>query len=170
LCGKTLDLWWLASRGHRVTGVELTEQACQQLFQERGVHPEVSEVGAFRQWRGGGLRVLQGDVFHLEGEWDAVWDRAALVALPADMRREYSARLASVIRPGGAMLLATLVYPQDQRQGPPFSVDPDEVHALHHEAFEVHALGGEQLIGDDLPPWGISWLRRDLWRARRRST
>ena len=37
MCGKTLDLLWLCSRGHSVTGAELSSVAVDQFFKENSV-------------------------------------------------------------------------------------------------------------------------------------
>lgn len=169
LCGKSVDLWWLAERGLSVTGVELAEQACEQLFSEHGVTPQIQENGAHREWTGGGIRVLQGDIFDLEERgWDAVWDRAALIALPAPLRQRYAAHLTELLDPGAQMLLVALVYPHNERGGPPFAIDAEQVRLLYNDAFSIAPLASTQLDADERPPWPISWLRRDVWALRRR--
>src|SRR3546814_2467047 len=40
LCGKSLDMAWLAARGHRVLGVELSPLAVGQFFDENGLRSE----------------------------------------------------------------------------------------------------------------------------------
>ena len=44
LCGKTLDIGWLLSKGYRVVGAELADMAIEQLFTELGVVPAVAET------------------------------------------------------------------------------------------------------------------------------
>ena len=39
LCGKSLDMHWLAAQGHRVLGVELSPLAVTQFFEEAGLTP-----------------------------------------------------------------------------------------------------------------------------------
>ena len=36
LCGKTRDIAWLLSKGHRVVGIELSQLAIEQLFTDLG--------------------------------------------------------------------------------------------------------------------------------------
>lgn len=137
LCGKTLDLRWLAAQGCTVTGVELSPLAAAALF-PAATTPTVE--GALHAWRDGEIEVLQGDFFDLErGGFDAFWDRAATIALPPDLRRRYAAHLAARVRPGAVGLLVTLSH--DRGSGPPFSVSPDEVEALYGSAFVVEPLG-----------------------------
>jgi hypothetical protein len=86
LCGKTLDIPWLLARGHRVAGIELSEIAVQQLFRDLGVTPRLTVLGTITRYSAPGLDIFHGDIFDLSrdglGAVDAVYDRAALVALP----------------------------------------------------------------------------------------
>lgn len=160
LCGKAHDLHWLAARGHRVTGVELSPLACASAFSEHGVVPTLGTRGPFAMRAAGNLTLLQGDVFDLRGSWDAVWDRAALVALPPETRPRYVAHLRTLLRPGGRLLLVTMDYPQAERAGPPFAVPADEVRALWPEARLLHR---EDLPGDRLREQGVSRMAEEVW-------
>ncbi|MEZ4237736.1 MAG: thiopurine S-methyltransferase [Myxococcota bacterium] len=138
LCGKSLDLWWLRDQGHEVIGVEIVEQAVEALFAEKGITPSVSPEGLFTTWRTDRLTVFQGDFFELAGRFDAVWDRAALVALPPPMRARYAQRVRQLV--DGPGLLVTYDYPQEERDGPPFAVGDDEVHRHFATARELETL------------------------------
>ncbi len=132
LCGKAHDLRWLAERGHRVVGVECSERAVAEFFDEQGLVPERSRCGPFRVWDADGLRILEGDFFALAAEpegpaFDAWWDRAALVALPEATRERYVEHLATLLRPGARGLALVLERPDEPGQGPPFSVDAGEM-------------------------------------------
>lgn len=130
LCGMTLDIDWLLARGFQVSGVELSPLAVAQLFHRLGIEPDIDTGGPLPCWRGPSLRVFVGDFFALDaqqlGAVQAVWDRAALIALPPPMRGDYTAHLEAVTQ-GAVQLLVTLDYDQAQMPGPPFSVDGDEV-------------------------------------------
>ena len=95
LCGKSLDMVWLAERGHRVLGVELSELAVRQFFDERGLVPAIHETAAGAHFVAGAYELIVGDAFALEADvladCAAVYDRAALIALPPDLRRTYAA-------------------------------------------------------------------------------
>ena len=131
LCGKSLDLAWLAEQGHRVIGVELAERAVQDFFTERDVQPQVSQRGAFKVYQAGELQILCGDFFALSREdvagCQAFYDRAALIALPPEMRERYVAHLQAILPSTCQGLLVTLVYDQQRMDGPPFSVEDAEV-------------------------------------------
>jgi len=63
LCGKSLDLLWLAGRGHRVLGVELSEKAVEDFFREQQLQPQVSEQGDFKVYRADAIELWCGDFF-----------------------------------------------------------------------------------------------------------
>lgn len=134
LCGKARDLHWLVEQGFAVVGVELSPLAVDALFAEAGRRPRTSAAGALRWVEAGALSVLVGNVFDLDaatlGPVDAVYDRAALVALPEPMRQRYARHVRSVT--GAApQLLVTFEYDPAEPIAPPFAVDGTEVQALY---------------------------------------
>lgn len=134
LCGKSLDMPWLAAQGFKVLGVELAPQAVEQFFNEHGLEPTVHESTEGRHYVAGAIEIICGDIFDLDAETIAgcqgVYDRAALIALPVDMRQAYVDHVYGHLPQGCEGLLITLDYPQQQMSGPPFSVPDDEVQAL----------------------------------------
>ena len=143
LCGKTRDIAWFLSRGHRVAGAELSRMAVEQLFAELGAVPEISACGALSRFAAEGIEIFVGDIFDLTAEAlgavDAVYDRAALVAFPAGMRERYAAHLAAITN-GAPQLLLCLQYDQATRQGPPFSIDEVEVARIYGGRFALTRL------------------------------
>jgi thiopurine S-methyltransferase len=153
LCGKSGDMIWLREQGHPVVGVELSPLAVAAFFSENGLEPEVHRKGSFEVSESGGIRILCGNFFDLTAEElagvKAVYDRAALIALPPDMRERYVARMAEILPPGTRMLLETLDYPQEEMQGPPFSVPPEEVERLYGPRGEVRALARNSVLSEN---------------------
>ena len=151
LCGKTLDIAWLLAAGHRVVGVELSELAVQQLFAELGATPRIHAPNdALKAYETDNLTVFVGDIFALSrdllGPVDAIYDRAALVALPATMRPRYAAHLSEV----GAcapQLLISFDYEQSQLPGPPFAVPAAELAELYGERYQLQQLARQALAG-----------------------
>lgn len=148
LCGKSLDMLWLREQGHEVAGVELSDLACQAFMSELGVDAPARQEAGFAVREYEGLRLICGDFFTLpevsyeEVRW--VYDRAALVAFPADMRRAYAQSLIHNLPEGVAMLLITLEF--DDQQGPPFSVSEAEVYELYGERFDIEKCVTEKGI------------------------
>lgn len=139
LCGKTLDIAWLLSQGYEVVGAELVEQAIIQLFDELAVNPQVKEVGKLKLYSAPHLDIHVGDIFDIDqktlGDVNAIYDRAALVALPEDMRRKYTSHLKTIAK-NASQLLITFEYDQSLFPGPPFSVNGKEVHQ-HYDRSEL---------------------------------
>lgn len=135
LCGKSLDMAWIASQGHPVLGVELAELAVTQFFDEHGLSPSVRESAYGRHYEAGNIEIICGDIFGLDraalSQCAGAYDRAALVALPAEMRARYARHVYGQLGAGWRGLLITLDYPQAEMDGPPFSVPDDEVQRLY---------------------------------------
>lgn len=167
LCGKSLDLAWLAGQGFRVTGVELAQRAVEDFFTEHGLEPVVSEEGPFRLYRAGSVEIYCGDFFALTeqqlSDCTALYDRAALIALPPPMRERYVAHLTQVLPAGCQGLLVTLDYDQAQMDGPPFAVTDDEVQRLFAQRWQVSNLVCADVLGEN---W--KFLQRGLERLDER--
>ena len=144
LCGKSLDMVWLAKQGHRVIGAELSQRAIDDFFAERGLTPTTRPSGSFIVKSAGPYELWCGDIFELPREAvadvDGVYDRAALIALPRALREQYAAALASLLPAQARTLLITLEYDQSQMAGPPFSVPGDEVRALFAGSHQLEEL------------------------------
>ena len=135
LAGKAVDMRFLAERGHDVVGIELVRGAIEAFFEEQEIETNEVEVGRFRGLVGGGVTLLAGDFFEttpeLLGRFDAIYDRAALVALPSEMRARYVEHGARLLGSGGRVALITFAYDQAKMDGPPFSVDDEAVRLLY---------------------------------------
>jgi thiopurine S-methyltransferase len=163
LCGKTRDIAWLLEQGYRVVGSELNEKAVKDLFADLGLSPIVTRDGALIRYASVALVVFVGDIFALSatmlGKVDAVFDRAALVALPNEMRQRYAAHVIDISGQVPQFVL-TYTYDQAAMDGPPFSVTPEMVDAYfaasfeitHLETIEVGALKGK------VPAIETAWL------------
>lgn len=165
LCGKSKDLAWLLAQGHTVVGVELSPIACAAFFAEHGLEPTRSEGPDFVTWSCGPITLLQGDIFALElpGSFDAVWDRAATIALPSDLRARYAPQVRRQLKAGGALLIVSFVYDATRRDGPPFSVPDVEIQALHPGA----TLLDRNHDDDDARYKEAGGVTEVVWRATR---
>ncbi len=169
LCGKSRDMLWLHEQGHQVLGVELSALAVQAFFKENGYTPQHATRGKFDRCEANGFRILCGDFFDL-GKDDlakvsAVYDRASLIALPPEMRERYVRHLVSILPPATQILLITLDYPQQEMQGPPFSVTSGEVEALYREHAEVRLLAQLDVLPENprFQERGLSRLQENIF-------
>lgn len=143
LTGKTIDVAWLLSQGFEVVGVELSETAVRELFEELSIEPEISESDGFKIYSSDGLVVFVGDFFSLTsdllGKVAAIYDRAALVALPEEMRKDYTTHLMGITN-NAPQLLIVFEYDQDVVSGPPFSITEEEIHQYYDDIFSPELL------------------------------
>ena len=151
LCGKSLDMQWLAEHGHAVVGAELSEQAVDEFFAERDLVPNVRREGGFIVKTSGPYEIWVGDFFALPPSAVAgvagIYDRAALVALPADMQRRYADKLKALL-PTAPILLITIDYDQREMDGPPFATSPKMIDDLFLDRYErVDLVSKDVLAG-----------------------
>ena len=150
LCGKTLDIGWLLSNGYDVAGAELSEIAVKQLFIELGMEPEISEIETLKHYRAKNIDLFVGDIFHLSrktlGSVDAIYERAALVALPEEMRDRYAVHLMELTGKAPQLLIC-YEYDQALMGGPPFSISNEEVHRHYQGHYELSLLERADVLG-----------------------
>ena len=144
LCGKSGDMLYLLELGFKVIGVELSQLAIEQFFDENNRAYTINQTEQFQVYQGENITLYCGDYFSLEASMltlvSAVYDRAALVALTVDLREKYAVHLYSIIAKDCRLLLLTLNYPQSQISGPPFAVNEAEVASLFSQGFECQQL------------------------------
>ena len=160
LCGKTHDIDFLLEQGCNVVANELSELAVQALFERLELTPQVTQWqtasadNTAKQYQAGALTVFVGDYFQLtpsdirnvygdDVSW--IYDRAALVALPTEMRHQY-AQLLTTLCPKASQLLMTLDYPQQQMPGPPFSVTVSEVTDHYASGYQIEQLKQQDIL------------------------
>ena len=172
LAGKSLDMAWLAARGHRVLGVELSQLAAEQFFDEQGLTATIRESSHGTHYSAGAIELICGDAFALDAallaDCTGVYDRAALIALSPQLRRRYAANLYSQLPPGCRGLLVTLEYPRHEKDGPPFSVPEDEVRALYGRDWTIDLLERRDILAAQ-PKFvaeGVTALDTAVYRLR----
>jgi thiopurine S-methyltransferase len=173
LCGQSLDMLWLEQQGLEVTGVELAEQAAEEFCAENDLAFTVAEEKGCTVYRlhEKNIRIVIDDFFRFaetneDRKFDSLYDRAALVALPKEIREDYVTACRGLLRSQPAGMLITLEYPQDLMQGPPFSVPVAEVQKLW--PGRLSCLDCADVL-DSLPKAkeaGISQLKEYSWLLR----
>jgi thiopurine S-methyltransferase len=157
LCGKTKDMLWLSQNGYKVFGIECSERAVKDFFEENALNYKHAEKDQHALYQSQDLpaviEVLQGDFFKLQpadmaGITD-IYDRASLIALPTEMRERYAKKMVELQQPGIRTLLVTLTYDQSEMNGPPFSVSEEDVHKLYADNFSIQKLCFKDIIEDE---------------------
>lgn len=144
LCGKSMDMIYLLEQGFKVVGVELSEIAAQAFFSENNLKFSIEKHPHFVVYANENIQILVGDYFDLDAsiltQISAVYDRAALVALPSDLRAKYVCHLYAIIPNGSKILLLTLDYPPIESFAPPYGVDENEIAKLFAYGFKYQQL------------------------------
>lgn len=175
LCGKSLDMHWLAARGYRVLGVELSPLAVEQFFAEAGLQPERHDSALGEHFTAGPIEIIRGDAFALDDETLAgiagLYDRAALIALPQDLRQRYRDTVYTRLPAGCRALVITLEYPQAEKAGPPFSVEQAEVESFA-PSWRVELAERRDILAQEpgFRAEGVSALSTAVYRMRRTPT
>ncbi|NWY01150.1 TPMT methyltransferase, partial [Nothoprocta ornata] len=139
LCGKAVEMKWLADLGHRVVGAEISERALREFFSEQGLPYREEAVPGVP-----GARLLQStcgnislyccSIYDLSsaiiGKFDGVWDRGALVAVNPCDRQRYASLMISLMEKNSSYLLVTVLYDPNKHKGPPFYVPEGEMRSL----------------------------------------
>lgn len=171
MCGKSLDMLWLLGQGYRVIGVEISPIAVEALFEENKLEAGVDDLDGVERWHCGELVVYCGNFFRMQSDWlqgvDAVYDRAALVALPEEMRRQYMQHMKTLLPSPLPTLLITLDYLQSECGGPPFAVSDAEVRKLYANQ-DVDCLFDEDVLEENpgFQAKGITALKERVYLIR----
>jgi thiopurine S-methyltransferase len=174
LCGKSLDMVWLAERGHRVVGVELSEVAVDAFFAERGLAPSVELRQGFSVKSSGAYEIWCGDFFDFPREAvaraAAVYDRAALVAFPRALQPKYATHLAAIAPASAPILLIGLDFAGGEMTGPPFPASTAEIVAMFgatHTVSVVEARDGLEQ-SQNLKARGLKRLEESVYLLSRK--
>lgn len=169
LCGKTPDLLWLAEQGFDVIGVELSPLAADAFFDEQRIPFDRADLGGLPCYRAKGrpITICIGDFFAWRGPvCSALYDRGALVAIPAERRPAYVRQTDSLLERDALKLVVTLEYDQQVVSGPPYSVPAAELLSYWPDLDPVNA----QNDIDNGPPKfreaGLSEMTETAWLTK----
>jgi len=169
LCGASLDMKYLSDQGFHVVGVELSSLAIDRFFNENKIAYKVSKVEDFDFYQGKNIDIYCGDFFKLKKDYfydvSCVYDRAALIALNPDLQKKYARHLKEILPNSSKILLLTMFYPQNEMEGPPFSVGDDNVEELFSEFKEIKKISSlnekeSSLKPDDL---NLTYLFKNVY-------
>lgn len=170
LCGKAIDILWLAEQGYHVIGVELSQVAVESFFEESNLVPELRADNNLKVYQSGHITLYQGDYLDLEPRHltacKLVYDRAAIVAIESFNRVAYVERMFHLIPDKTPILLVTLDYDQAQMMGPPFSVPEDEIRSLYQSRYDIELLESIEQI-HERPKWREKGLQSLMESALR---
>ena len=147
-----------------MVGVELSSFACEAFFKENDLPFKLAYEKGFNIYQGEKITLFAGDIFELDrtmtGKLDAIFDRAALYALPSELRQRYVKAMINLLEPKAKMLLISFCYNQSEMNGPPFSVSEEEINCLYGHAFTI-----KQLYNEPVPEISEHHKAKGLTRA-----
>jgi len=145
-CGKSVDIPWLCKEGYEVVGVELSEIAVKQMFDESNIPYTVNRQDSFLVYQGTDRRiaVYVGNYYELTpaivGVFEAIWDHHALGASEPKDRLAYKQVLVSLLRPHGKILLSHFEYGNQIRNQAPYSISQEMIKDLFEDKFDIKYL------------------------------
>lgn len=169
LCGKSIDMLYLLNQGYSVIGVELSEIACAEFFTENNIAYKVEQQEHFSRYYADAIELYCGDFFAMPRAvlqtCQAVYDRAALIALPPSIRQAYVDFFNENLAPQTKMLLNTIDYDQKQMTGPPFAINSSLIKQYYGKKAYIELLQHEvmQKIAPHLAAKGLQQAFNDLY-------
>ncbi|KAJ8273359.1 hypothetical protein GJAV_G00100730 [Gymnothorax javanicus] len=167
LCGKAVDMKWLADMGHSVVGVEISEKGIKEFFEEHNLNyseelvPDISDAKVFKS-TDGKISIYMCDLFKfssaISGKFGGIWDRGSLVAINPCDRQRYSATILSLMDKDCRYLLDTLQYNPELYRGPPFFVPDEDVQKLYGETCDIQLLDSADSFSEKHKQWGLDYL------------
>lgn len=143
LCGKTKDMLWLADKGFKVIGIELSSIACSDFFAEMNISPKITKLPKFTRYQYNNIELICGDLFDLTStdlpKVHAVYDCKALIALLPDARKGYVSQIVSCVGNEIQILLLT-IETSCKVNSPPYPINRAEVNLLYDVYFDVQQL------------------------------
>ncbi|KAM3597114.1 uncharacterized protein V6R79_026306 [Siganus canaliculatus] len=171
LCGKAVDMKWLADMGHSVVGVEISEKGIKQFFEGNNMTyteepvPAIPGAKVFKSTEKN-ISLYQCDLYSfsssVEGQFGAIWDRGSLVAINPEDREKYAALILSVMAKDCRYLLDTLLYNPERYPGPPFFVPDEQVQSLFGTSCDIEVLQSVDAMTDRTRAWGLDFLTENV--------
>jgi thiopurine S-methyltransferase len=116
----------------------------------------------------GRITLYTGDFFDfttaIGGRFDLFYDRAALIALPPEVRPAYAQHLRSLITDNARGLLIALEYDPSAMHGPPFDVGEMEVRRLFG-GFDCEKLLQSDCLEEEprFKARGLTWMKESVY-------
>ncbi|MEN8320473.1 thiopurine S-methyltransferase [Acinetobacter junii] len=143
LCGKSLDIHWLLAQGYHLIGIDLSPIAIEELISELAIPFTERKLEKLTHYHHPQIDLFVGDFFELTssniGKIDAIYDRAALVALPEEVRTDYAQHLMQISNQA-TQLLISFEYDQSVMAGPPFSISPQQLKDYYSKQYQLKLL------------------------------
>ncbi|XP_051991973.1 probable thiopurine S-methyltransferase [Xyrauchen texanus] len=172
LCGKAVDMKWLADMGHTVVGVEISEKGIKQFFEDQSLAyheepvPAIPGAKVFKS-ADGKISIYQCDLYKfsstIAGKFGGIWDRGALVAINPCDRPKYATLLVSLMDSNCRYLVNTLEYNPELYKGPPFFVSEEHLNNLFGGACGIELVQCVDGFEDKHKTWGLESMTEKVY-------
>ncbi|XP_066286423.1 probable thiopurine S-methyltransferase isoform X2 [Branchiostoma lanceolatum] len=140
LCGKAVDMKWLADQGHTIVGVEGVEDGVRQFFQEAAIQPTVTDEpsvnGKLYQGMEGRISIYICDYFNFT---------------------RYIQLMKTLLKPDGRCLMEVMNYDPSLFPGPPHNVPEDELKQLVGGDYDMTLV--ETLDRSEEKWFSLPWIK-----------
>lgn len=164
LCGKSLDMNWLADRGHSVVGVELIGKAIEAFLHDNKLTHHVKSIPLSPEIQGTVFKANEKDITLIEcsifdftaevvgGQFDCIWDRGSMTAIKMMKEgrlKQYTDIMLDCLKPDGRYLLEFFAPESSEGMPPSFKfVSEKDLHELFGERCTIQFLGKDKMPDD----------------------
>ncbi|KAM4706063.1 thiopurine S-methyltransferase-like isoform 1-T2 [Rhinophrynus dorsalis] len=166
LCGKAVDMKWLAHMGHNIVGVDVSEIGLKEFFEESKidyVEEAMTEIPGAKVFKStsGNISLYCCNIFDLSdsliGKFGGIWDRGAMVAMNPCDRERYTNLMLSFMAKDCRYLLVTLNYNPALIKGPPFYVSDADLERFLGPLCTIKHLKTVDAMTDKQKDWGLDY-------------
>ncbi|XP_069586944.1 thiopurine S-methyltransferase-like [Ranitomeya imitator] len=172
LCGKAVDMKWLADMGHNVVGVDVCEMALKDFFVEHNIpyaEEPVTGIPGAKVFKSvsGNIALYSCSIYDVShsviGRFDGMWDRGAFVAVNPKDRERYANVILSLMAKDCRYLLVTVEYDPKLHRGPPFYVPESDLENFLGPSCTFKLLKKIDALTDKQKQWGLDLYFENLY-------
>ncbi|XP_077123781.1 thiopurine S-methyltransferase-like [Ranitomeya variabilis] len=177
LCGKAVDMKWLADMGHNVVGVDVCEIGLKEFFSEHNIpytEEAVAEIPGAKVFKSvsGNIALYCCSIYDIShsviGRFDGMWDRGAFVAVNPKDRERYANIVLSLMAKDCRYLLVTVEYDIKLVRGPPFYVSDSDLQNLLGRSCTLKLLKKINALTNKQKQWGLDFFCEKIYLVTER--
>ena len=174
LCGKSLDMTYLASKGHHVVGADLSSTAFTEFATESGFEFDSTQLNGFEKHSTNNLDYFVGDFFALASEElptiDLIYDRGSLVALDEGLRKRYLETVKNLpLSQNAQLLIYSFEHNGPADPAPPFTLSLAQINSYFSDEWTIEILLQEQVMPSaHMEKYQITLVDRTLYLLQKK--
>ncbi|XP_069814051.1 thiopurine S-methyltransferase-like isoform X1 [Dendropsophus ebraccatus] len=177
LCGKAVDMKWLADMGHNIVGVDACEIGLKEFFAEHDIpytEEAVAGIPGAKVFKSASdnISLYCCSIYDISesviGKFDGMWDRGAMVAVNPRDRERYATIMLSLMAKDCHYLLVTVEYDPKLHGGPPFYVPESDLENLLGPSCTFKLLKKIDALADKQKEWGLDFCFENIYLVTRK--